>query len=217
MPGTTLWPLIHAQRAALADDLEGLDEAAWAAPTLCPDWTVREVVAHLTAAASTGRWAWLRSMVGARFDPAVHNRRRLAEHLGTDPADTLARFRAVVTSTTAASGHLPAWLGEVVVHAQDVRHPLGIATSPPVQALMPVAEFFAARDFAVPSRSTVAGLRLEATDSGFVAGEGALVRGSTLALVMSMAGRAAYHDGLDGPGVATLRERSSESAPGEGG
>lgn len=31
--------------------------------------------------------------------------------------------------------------------------------------------------------------------------------GSTLALVMGLAGRATYFDELDGPGVAILRER----------
>lgn len=74
-----------------------------------------------------------------------------------------------------------------------------------VAALPPVAEFFAARNFAVNSKSLVAGLRLEASDGPFVAGDGPLVTGTTLALVMVMAGRGAYLDELDGAGVETLR------------
>ena len=51
----TLWPAIHAERIALADDLGQLDRQQWAQQSLCGRWTVEEVVAHLTAGASTGR------------------------------------------------------------------------------------------------------------------------------------------------------------------
>jgi uncharacterized protein (TIGR03083 family) len=202
-----LWVLAHAERAALADDLSGLGAQQWRHGTLCGEWDVEEVVAHLTAAASVGRWKWLRSMAGARFRPAVHNQRRLAEHRGSNPAETLDRFRSVVNSTTAPSAHIPAYLGEVVVHAQDIRHPLGLTQTPSVDALTPVAEFFARRDFAVPSSSRIADLQLQADDGPFTAGSGPLVTGSTLALVMSMAGRKPYLDELSGPGVQLLRTR----------
>jgi uncharacterized protein (TIGR03083 family) len=202
-----LWSAIHTERAALADDLADLDPAQWATPSLCGDWTVEEVVAHLTAAASIGRFRWIRSMLGARGNPDVHNARRLAEHRGATPAETLARFRAAIPNTVAPSGHTPAWLGEVVVHAQDIRRPLGIARTPSIEATTAVAEFFAGRDFAVASKKAIAGLRVEATDGPFTAGEGPVVRGSTVALVMAMAGRSAYCDDLEGEAVATLRER----------
>ncbi|MCA5893716.1 maleylpyruvate isomerase family mycothiol-dependent enzyme [Isoptericola sp. NEAU-Y5] len=202
-----LWSMIHAERAALAEELAGLDDEAWRTPSLCTGWSVQDVVAHLTAGASTGRWAWLRSIVAAGFDADKHNARRLAEHRGPDPADTLRRFRAVVDSRVAPSGDTAAWLGEVVVHAQDVRRPLGITTVPPVATLTPVARFFAAKDFAVNSRSTARGLRLVATDGPFAAGSGPEVHGTTLALVMVMAGRASFCDELSGGGVAIVRDR----------
>ena len=65
------------------------------------------------------------------------------------------------------------------------------------------------RDFTVNSRTAAAGLRLEATDGPFAHGSGPLVRGSSVALVTALAGRASYCDELAGPGVATLRERCS--------
>ncbi|WP_280383589.1 maleylpyruvate isomerase family mycothiol-dependent enzyme [Nocardia wallacei] len=206
-----LWAMAHAERAALADDLAGLDDTQWTRRTLCGQWTVEEVVAHLTAAASIGRMRWLASVLGARFDFDLHNSRRLAEHRGATPAETLARFRAVLTSTTAASGHTPAWLGEVVVHAQDIRRPLGLPRTPSVAAATEVAHFFAARDFTVRSRSAIEGLRLEATDGPFAVGAGPSVRGTTIALTMAMAGRLAYCD-LTGPGVCTLRARCAPAA-----
>lgn len=196
--------LIRAERAALADDLAALDDAAWASPSLCGRWTVEDVVAHLTSAAHLTPLRWLASIAGARFDADLHNERRLAEHRGATPAGTLAGFRAAVDRTTAPSGHTAAWLGEVVVHAQDVRRPLGIATTPSVEAATAVADFYVRRDFAVHSASAARGLRLEATDGPFTAGEGPEVRGTTLALVMAMAGRTAYLDDLTGPGVGLL-------------
>ncbi|WP_378738186.1 maleylpyruvate isomerase family mycothiol-dependent enzyme [Nocardia brasiliensis] len=199
--------MAHAERAALAEDLAGLDDGQWGRRSLCGRWVVEEVVAHLTAGASVGRMRWLVSVLGARFDFDRHNDRRLAEHRGATPAETLERFRAVVTSTTAPSGHTAAWLGEVVVHAQDIRRPLGLTRTPSVAATTEVARFFAGRDFTVASRGIIEGLRLEATDGPFAVGTGPLVRGTTIALTMAMAGRHAYCDDLMGPGVPTLRGR----------
>ncbi|MHA7271357.1 maleylpyruvate isomerase family mycothiol-dependent enzyme [Arthrobacter sp. HLT1-20] len=204
---SALWALAHAERAALADDLAGLSPEQWHQTTLCGQWDVEHVVAHLSAAASVGQWQWMRSMLGARFRPDVHNQRRLEEHLGNTPAETLDRFRAVINSTTAPSQDIPAYLGEVVVHAQDIRQPLGLTRTPSIDALTPVAEFYASRNFTVPSRSNAAGLQLLATDGPFAAGVGALVSGTTLALVMGMAGRRPYLEDLAGPGAQILRQR----------
>jgi uncharacterized protein (TIGR03083 family) len=202
-----LWALAHGERTALAEDLSGLSADQWRHSTLCGQWDVEEVLAHLTAAASLNQWRWMRSMIAARFRVDVHNQRRLVEYRGSTPAETLDRFRAVIGSTTAPSAHTPAYLGEVVVHAQDIRQPLGLPRTPEVDALTPVADFFARRNFTVASRTAVAGLLLRADDGPFATSTGPLVTGSTLALVMSMAGRAPYVDQLAGPGVPTLRAR----------
>jgi uncharacterized protein (TIGR03083 family) len=207
-----LWALVHAERAALAKDLAGLGAEQWRHDTLCGEWDVEQVVAHLTAAASLNQRQWLRSMLGARFRPDVHNQRQLVEHSGINPAETVDRFRAVITSTTAPSWHTAAYLGEVVVHAQDIRRPLGLVRAPNVRAMTPVADFFARRDFAVASRTYVTDLQLRAVDGPFATGTGPLISGSTLALVMSMAGRISYLDELDGPGVPTLRSRIQATA-----
>ena len=46
-----IWPAVHAERKALAADLRGLSDEDWAKPSLCGDWTVRDVLAHMTSAA----------------------------------------------------------------------------------------------------------------------------------------------------------------------
>ncbi|UIK89925.1 maleylpyruvate isomerase family mycothiol-dependent enzyme [Arthrobacter polaris] len=202
-----LWALAHAERGLLAEDLKDLSPQQWRHGTLCDAWDVEEVLAHLSAAASLNQRQWMRSMLGARFRPAVHNQRRLEEHRGATPAETLDLFRAVINSSIAPSSHTPAYLGEVVVHSQDIRQPLGLPRTPNISALTSVAEFYARRNFAVASHTRAQGLRLEADDGAFVAGTGPLVTGSTLALVMTMAGRVTYLKNLDGPGVRILQSR----------
>ncbi|GAA4379934.1 maleylpyruvate isomerase family mycothiol-dependent enzyme [Paeniglutamicibacter cryotolerans] len=207
-----LWALAHAERAALANDLAGISPAQWQHETLCVQWDVEQVLAHLTAAASLNQWRWMRSMIGARFRPDVHNQRRLREQLGSTPAETLDRFRSVINSSIAPSSHAPAYVGEVFVHAQDIRHTLGLVHSPSVDALTVIAEFYASRNFTVASRTHSEGLRLQADDGPFAAGTGALVTGSTLALVMAMAGRVPYLEELRGPGTGILRARLVSAA-----
>lgn len=204
-----LWSAIHGERGALADDLADLVDEAWGTPSLCGTWTVEDVLAHLVAGASVGPLRWLGSILAARFDADLHNRRRLLEYRGSSPGETLQRFQAVVESRTAPSGHMAAWLGEVIVHAEDIRRPLGIVHRPPVDAVTGVAHVYSKRDFTVRSRSAIRGLRLEAVDGPFATGEGAVVRGTTFALTMAMAGRSAYFAELTGPGASILGSRQS--------
>ncbi|MGY1652879.1 maleylpyruvate isomerase family mycothiol-dependent enzyme [Geodermatophilus sp. SYSU D01119] len=202
-----LWPLIHAERRALAADLRHLDEDRWAAPSLCSGLTVREVLAHLTAAASLGGLRWLAGVLRCRFDFDRQVTMRLREHLGSSGADTLARFERVVASTTAPPLPRIALLGEVVVHGADVRRPLGLTGASSVDTLTRVAAYYSRSDQVVVARGRIGGLRLEATDGPFAAGAGPLVSGPTLALVMAMTGRAAFLGDLSGDGVEVLHAR----------
>ncbi|WP_435119312.1 maleylpyruvate isomerase family mycothiol-dependent enzyme [Amycolatopsis thermoflava] len=202
-----LWPLVHAERAALADDLADLTDKQWATPSLCAGLSVREVLAHLTASASLTPMRWLAGVIRCRFDFDKQVAVRLAEHLGDAPADTLARFRRVVGSTTKPPLPVIALLGEAVVHGEDIRRPLGLRRDHPEPVLTRLAEYYAGSDLVVVAKSRVSGLRLAATDGPFATGSGPLVTGSTLALIMAMTGRTAYCDELDGDGVALLRDR----------
>lgn len=202
-----LWSLVHTERAALVADLADLPEERWSTPSLCEGLTVREVLAHLIAGASLTPLRWMAGVIRCRFDFDRQVAVRLAEQLGDTPADTLDRFRRVVTSTTTPPIPLLASLGEIVVHGHDIRRPLGIPSDRPVDVLTRVARYHSGSDFVVPARSRIRGLRLEATDGGFATGSGPLVTGPTLALSMAMTGRAAYCDDLSGDGVPLLRER----------
>ncbi|WP_232668548.1 maleylpyruvate isomerase family mycothiol-dependent enzyme [Pseudonocardia sp. TRM90224] len=209
-----VWAAAHAERAALAADLTGLADDRWATPSLCAGLDVRDVLAHLTAAASVGPFRWIVSVVQSRFDFDRHNADRLAEQLGADPAETLARFRRIITSTTAPFGPRIAWLGEVVVHGEDIRRPLGIGHTYDREALTQLAIFYRSTDFTVQGRTLTRGLRVIATDGPFAAGpdDGPRVIGTTLALTMVMAGRPAFCAELAGDGVAILRDRLTAGA-----
>ena len=204
---TDLWPLIHAERAALAADLATLTAAQWETPSLCAGLTVREVLAHMTVAGALGPWRWFAGVVRCRFDFDAQVTMRLREQLGDSPAETLARFRATVTSRTTPPLPRLAVLGEAVVHAEDIRRPLGLSRAYPEPVPTRVAAYYAGTDQVVVARRRVRGLRLAATDGPFAAGSGPLVSGPTLALIMAMTGRGAFCADLTGPGAAVLRDR----------
>ena len=126
--------LIHAERAALAADLAELTGQQWATRSLCDRFTVREVLAHLTAGASLNPVRWLAGVIRCRFDFDQQVAMRLAEQMGTTPGDTPARFRHVITSTTKPPLPAVAMLGEVIVHGEDIRQPLGIHRDYPIRS-----------------------------------------------------------------------------------
>lgn len=201
------WDLIHAERARLADLLSTLEPEQWAHATMCTDWTVEQVVAHLTAAAHTGRWAWIRSIIRAGFDPAKHNARLLTSRLGDSPEETLAKFRNSIPLTIAPTKDFPAFLGEVIVHGQDIARQLAVDLTPDAEATVEVARCFASQDFAVNSKTLVKGLKLSAVDADFESGSGPEVTGRVLDLLLAMAGRPETLTDLTGSGVAELRQR----------
>jgi uncharacterized protein (TIGR03083 family) len=201
-----LWALVHAERAALAQDLAGLNDAQWNAGSLCTQYTVREVVAHLTSGANLGPVRWMAGVIRHRFDFDAQNAYRLAQQLGTDHDETLERFRRSVTSTTKAPVPVVAVLGEVIVHGEDIRRPLRIVREYPIATLTHVAEYYHRSNMTVPSKRRTRGVRLSATDGPFSGGaqDGAPVSGSTLALIMAMAGRSAYSAELAGEGAGAI-------------
>lgn len=210
---TSIWPLIHTERAALAADLADLAGRQWVTPSLCDEFTVREVLAHLTAGAVLNPVRWMAGVIRCRFDFDKQVAMRLAEQLGATPADTLARFDRIITSTTKPPLPVAAMLGETIVHGEDIRRPLGIRRDYPIAVLTRLAEYYQGSDQIVLAKGRIRGIRLQATDGPFATGSGPLVSGSTLALIMAMTGRTTYCDELDGAGAATLRDRGTTARP----
>ena len=113
----------------------------------------------------------------------------------------------MIDSSVAPCKDLPAYLGEVLVHSEVIRMPLGLPSRCGIDAATEVARFYVSRNFTVNSKTAAAGLSLRATDAPFRAGDSPEVAGPTLALLMVMAGRRSHLEQLGGDGVPLLAER----------
>ena len=206
--GTDTWPAIHAERKALAADLRARSDEDWATPSLCGDWTVRDVLAHMTSAANSTPPAFFGKLVASGFSFDKLQEKGVAAHRGATPADTLAGFEAVVTSVKHPPGPAPTWLGEVIVHSEDIRRPLGVTHAYPADAVVQVAEFYQGSNLLIGAKRRIEGLSLRATDADWSHGTGPEVAGPILSLVLAMTGRRQAIDDLTGDGVPALRARA---------
>lgn len=200
-----VWTTVAAEREALADDLAALSDEQWRSRSLCHQWTVAQTVAHMTGTASLTPWTFVGRFARAGFSFATFADGEIARHLGADHDETLANFRAVVGSTTSPPGPRDSWLGEAIVHAEDIRRPLGIPHVYDTEAVRQVADFYKGSNTLIGTKSRIAGLALRATDTTWSHGEGKEVVGPMLSLLMAMTGRVSACDDLEGPGVPRLR------------
>lgn len=201
------WPTIHAERKALAADLEGLTDEQWLTPSLCTGWTVRQVLGHMTATAALTPPKFVGALASSGFKFNAMAQKAVDAQTAGSPADTLNRFKAQLDSTTSPPGPKDTWLGEMIVHSEDIRRALGIAHDYPVDAVTRVADFFKGSNLLIGAKKRIAGLTLRATDANWTTGSGPEVSGPALSLVMAMTGRTAAVADLSGDGVATLRQR----------
>jgi uncharacterized protein (TIGR03083 family) len=204
---SNVWPTIHTERKALAADLDGLATNEWDTPSLCGGWTVRDVVAHMTAATKINGPKFFGKLIGSGFSFERVQNKGIAAERGSTPADTLAHFKAQIDSTGRPPGPVETMLGETVVHSEDVRRPLGIRHTYPTDTVVQLADFFKGSNLIIGTKKRIAGLTLQATDADWRHGEGPTVEGPILDLLMAMTGRKPALDALNGDGVATLRSR----------
>ena len=165
MEKTDIWPVIHAERKALAADLQGLTDDQWSDASLCGRWTVRDVTAHMTATAKITPPAFFAKLAASGFKLERLQDKDIAVQRGSSPADTLARFEAVVTSVKHPPGPVESWLGETIVHSEDIRRPLGIRHEYPADAVRRVADFYAGSNLIIGAKRRIDGLTLRATDA----------------------------------------------------
>jgi uncharacterized protein (TIGR03083 family) len=200
-----VWPLVHAERSALIEDLERLDDRSWEMPSLCDGWTVHDVVAHLVDTARTTRLGFLVALARARFDFDRQNTRGVERERRASPRETLEQLRRVASRTSGPPAPLDTRLVEEVVHGEDIRRPLGLTRAYSQEAVVRAlrlqvrtpASFGGAREL-------VAGVRLTAVDADVSIGDGPEISGTALSLLLAVSGRRVALDELDGPGVGAL-------------
>ncbi len=207
MAKSDIWPTVHAERKALAADLGLIDEAKWSTRSMCEHWTVRDVLAHMTATARLSPPTFFPKLVASGFSLTRMQAKDIAVERGTTGADTLARFESVLTAVKHPPGPADTWLGETLIHAEDIRRPLGIGHDYPTEAAVRVADFYKGSNLVIGAKRRIAGLKLRATDVEWSHGAGPEIAGPILSLVLAMTGRAAALGELSGDGVDELRSR----------
>ncbi|NNG19386.1 maleylpyruvate isomerase family mycothiol-dependent enzyme [Naumannella sp. ID2617S] len=209
------WPLVHAERHALIDDLAELTPEQWETPSLAAGWSVHDVAAHLIDNALATFGGLLAAMVRARFDFDRQNDQGVAAQRGADPAETLQRLRSVADRTSGPPAPLASRLVEEIAHGEDIRRPLGVRRDYPLEAIGEAIRYQAGTPTHFGGAKGLARrVCLVATDGDFNLGEGPEVRAPALELLMLVTGRPVR--GLQGPGMAVLRlagARLSDDGP----
>ncbi|MGO0576973.1 hypothetical protein [Ornithinimicrobium panacihumi] len=105
---------------------------------------------------------------------------------------------------------------DVLVHHHDISLALGrgLEADPEVAARTADLVLGLPARFRMPVTDRLAAVRLRAVDAGWEHGEGPLVEGPVMAILLALTRRSAALDHLDGPGVE--RARSLIEGPGAG-
>jgi uncharacterized protein (TIGR03083 family) len=201
------WPLIRAERVALIADLEGVPDAQWSTQSLCADWTVRDVLAHMTTTAKMTPGKFVARYAGTGFRFNQFNTMGVKEEQGASPSEAVANFKAQLDRTTGPPGPIDAMVGEIVIHSQDIRRPLGIAHTFQPEALTLVGNFVTKGNLLLGGKRRATGLKLTATDVDWTHGEGPEVTGPLATIILALTGRRAGLAELSGDGLAILTAR----------
>jgi uncharacterized protein (TIGR03083 family) len=210
----SLADLVIDERRALIETLESLSDEQWQAPSLCNGWRVVDVAAHLAWAPVLGAaaggvamarhgFSMNRMIAGSAVAWSTRGRAAILQQLGRN-VDSGAR--PIGMPEVAA-------LADAVVHAIDVRRPLGLAHPVPWAAVGPVADFALATPWPLnaviggSTRRRVAGVRLVVPEAGWRHGTGPEVVLSADAAMRLTYGRPVAADELSGEGAPLVRSR----------
>jgi len=205
-----VWQTVHSERRRLAADLTGLPDRYWRRPSLCPGWSVHDVLAHLVDTARTSRLTFARDLLAARMDFHRANENGIARHKRQDPQDTIAALQAAADLTLTPPARLATRLVEAIVHGEDIRRPLGIAGKYPEAAVAQALAYQLRTPVSFGGgRERAAGLRLIDRRTGTAWGLGDDVEAEALDLLLAVSGRPVDPDSLNGRGGSRLAGRLS--------
>jgi uncharacterized protein (TIGR03083 family) len=206
------WDMIHTERRAMADTLDGVAPEQWSRPSLCAGWTIKMAAAHVLAGAEQTPTHFLTHIAGAGFrfntmiDRDIHARDSL------EPGQIIERLRLRTTTTNRPPAPVATMLGEIVVHGEDIRRPMGLEHAVDPEAAVACLAMYVGASFPVGGKKRIRGLRLVATDADWSFGTGPEVTGQAMTLLLAMTGRAAGVDGLSGEGAKVFGDRVMATA-----
>ncbi len=200
------WQVIERERLRLADLLDGLTPEQWESRSLCAEWRIRDVAAHLSLVSEPPPpWTFVTNGVRSRG-----NFHRLNTMMTKTRAEQSTETIVASLRLNAASRQVPVVtnyrnvLFDLLVHIQDAAIPLGCDLRMPADAAQDGASRVWSMGWPFWSRRRLRGLHLSATDIEWEAGDGLEVRGAIADLLMLLTGRTATLDRLSGPGTAAL-------------
>ncbi len=201
------WTMIECERRELADLAESLTDEQMDVQSLCDAWRVRHVIGHVLAVATTSKLATIAGVLRNGFNVDRYLAREGVREGERSRADLVADLRDHV-SDRALPPMIKAEgiLADTLVHAQDVRRPLGMPREIPSERIR-LALDTEKGNAIMGIKRRVAGLRLVATDMDWSHGDGPEVEGTGEAILMAILGRRVAIDDLSGEGVATLASR----------
>ncbi|MEV1296171.1 maleylpyruvate isomerase family mycothiol-dependent enzyme [Pseudonocardia sp. NPDC049635] len=207
-----VWELVHAERRRLLDDLTTVDAPRWETPSLCRNWTVHDVLAHVVDTAKTGKIAFVWSMARARGDFDRANEDGVRRCKRDDPQQTLADFRQVLDLRRIPTAHRATRLVEAIAHGEDIRRPLGISGDYPSAAVHEALAYQLRTPASFGgSREHAEGCRLTDSDTGASWGEGLEVTGKAVDLLLAATGRTITPTLLAGPGAHRLMKTNEDT------
>ena len=202
-----VWERVAERRTDLLGQLEQLTPEQWETQSLCSEWRVRHVVAHMSF---PERYPIARTLLAVARAGGNIGRyvRDDALSRGSGPtSQVLDTYREAIPHRAVPPGRRPEnVLVDLLLHSQDIRRPLHLPWSNPADVmLIALPTLHPDKTIGVPRRVT--GLRLVATDVDWFAGEGPEVRGPADSLLLTMGGRSATLSELEGPGKELLAAR----------
>jgi uncharacterized protein (TIGR03083 family) len=181
---------VAGQLSDLADLLAALEAKDWDAPSLCPGWRIREVVAHLTMPARWSRPAVLAGLARSGFrwhsfaDRAARRDARLptSDLVAALRSDRLAAWRP-------PGGGVQGALVHAVIHSLDVTVPLGIDQQTPPERLRVVLDALVTPASLKHFGVETAAIELRASDVNWTHGSGRVVDADAQTLALALSGR----------------------------
>ncbi len=202
-----LTAMANAERETLFADLQPLTDDQWSTITVCQPWTVRQVVAHLTALGNQTAPNFFLGLIGSGFSFDKFVAKDLVKYDQGSNADVLAGFARTVESPKSPPGPKYVSLGEMICHGEDIRRALGYSGEHPAEHVVALADQYRKTGKPLSGKARTAGLKLRATDVDWSFGDGPEVAGSGVDLILAMSGRGGALEHCTGDGVATMRDR----------
>lgn len=207
MQSTEVWKYIHRERLQMVETWTGFSPEQWANPSWCGGWSVQDVAGHVVASAEQTPSNFFTAMAKAGFKFNVFAERDAKRNAAAGPKELIRRLGARTATTNHPPAPVVAMLGEIIVHGEDIRRPLGLAHTAPEAALVAVADSWKNSNILIGAKRRIAGLRLRATDGAWTHGDGPEVSGPMASLVLAITGRKGALSDLTGEGLETLTNR----------